>query len=498
MKQHGCVYLVGAGCGGPELLTLRGAELLRSCDSVIYDDLIARQLLALAPSDAERLYMGKRSGHHSASQEEICAALIDRAKSGKRVVRLKGGDPFVFGRGGEEILALQEAGVPYEEIPGISSAIAIPAGAGIPVTHRGVSQSLHIITAHTADTQDGLPTGLEDLTRLQGTLVFLMGLGRLEQLIQRLMSAGMSGETPAAVVSGGNAPCPVTVRGTLIDLAERVRRAGVQPPAVIVVGGVAAIDLSPRENRPLKNICVGLTGTAAITQKLRTALEEQGARVFDAVRTEVVELPLTFNLRTLCTGQHWVVLTSSNGVRLFFQRLIQAGIDLRELSGCRFAVIGAATAAQLWKYGIRADLYPDHYTSRELAQVLRRVIDPKREDVFLFRSRYSARELFQTLKGFCTVEDIPLYDLRPDPQVSELASPDLMHANFLIFASASGVQQFIQDHKAVPEQVVCVCIGEVTAKALKRVYHKRILIAPEISAEGILTAIRENVAKRKY
>jgi len=495
MNGQGCVYLVGAGCGGLGLLTLRGAELLRSCDAVVYDDLIAYELLTLVPDHAETLYMGKRSGRHSASQEEICAELIARARAGKRVVRLKGGDPFVFGRGGEEMLALRAAGIPCEEVPGISSAIAIPAEAGIPVTHRGVSQSVHIITAHTADTEDGLPPCLEDLARLPGTLVFLMGLGRLEQLTQRLRSAGMPGDTPAAVISGGNAPQPVTVRGTLADLAERVQRAGVQSPAVIVVGGVSALDLSPTLDRPLKGVRVGLTGTAAFTRKLRRALEDRGARVFDAVRTEVVELPLDFDLRTLCTGRHWVVLTSGNGVELFFRRLARAGIDLRELSGCRFAVIGASTAARLWEHGIRADLCPEHYTSRELARALCPAAGPG-EDILLFRSRQGSRELFRTLAEHHSVRDIPLYDLRAAPGTSELARPEVARADYLVFASAGGVRQFLQVYGAIPEQAVCVCIGEVTAAALKQSCPRPFRTAPEISVEGILAAILEDAAAR--
>jgi len=495
MKGQGCVYLVGAGCGGLGLLTLRGAELLRSCDAVVYDDLIADELLTLVPAHAEKLYMGKRSGKHSASQDEICAALIARAQAGKRVVRLKGGDPYVFGRGGEEMLALRSAGIPCEEVPGITSAIAIPAEAGIPVTHRGISQSVHIITAHTAGTKDGLPHYLEDLARLPGTLVFLMGLGCLEQLTQRLVSAGMPGDTPAAVLSGGNAPRPVTVRGTLMDLTERVKKAGVQSPAIIVVGEVTALNLSPTVDQPLKGIRIGLTGTAAITQKLRQALEDQGAQVFDAIHTEVTELPLCFDLRTLCTGRHWVVLTSGNGVQLFFRQLARAGIDLRELSGCRFAVIGASTAARLWEHGIRADLCPEHYTSRDLAQALCHVADPNREDIFLFRSRHGSRELFRTLAERYSVQDISLYDLRSDPQTTELARPKLACADYLTFASASGVRQFIQAYGTIPEQAVCVCIGEVTAGALKQVYHKPFLVAPEISADGILTAILQQFSE---
>ena len=240
----GKVYLVGAGCGRADLITLRGLRLLRSCDVVIYDDLIDRDLLREVPGHAEVIYMGKRQGKHSASQEDICAKLIQCAQEGKTVVRLKGGDPCVFGRGGEELLALEGAGIPCQVVPGITSALAIPAMAGIPATHRGLSRSVHIVTGHTADTAGGLPPDLDRLARLDGTLVFLMGLSRLERITQRLLAAGKSPDTPAAVLSGGNAPHPAAVRGTLADIAERTRAANVRPPAVIVVGETAALELA--------------------------------------------------------------------------------------------------------------------------------------------------------------------------------------------------------------------------------------------------------------
>ncbi len=490
MEKQGCVYLVGAGCGGPELLTLRGASLLGTCDTVVYDDLIAGGILSLVPDQAEKLYMGKRCGKHSASQEEICSLLIAKARMGKRVVRLKGGDPFVFGRGGEEILALRKAGIAYEEVPGVSSAIAIPAMAGIPVTHRGVSRSVHIVTAHTADTPDGLPSYLEELAHLPGTLVFLMGLNRLEQIAKRLIGGGMPADTPAAVISGGNAPEPAAVRGTLADIVRRTQEAGVQAPAVIVVGAAAAMNLSFEAEKPLRGVCVGLTGTQAILQKLRSALEEHGARVFDAVQSQICPLPLDFDLRTLCEGRNWIVFTSGNGVHLFFQHLARQKIDLRGLHGCRFAAIGRATSQQLWEHGIQADICPDPYTSEALARALCRAAEPG-EDIFLFRSRRGSRELLQTLAARYTVRDVPLYDLRADRAAADMARSCLERADYLTFSSASGVELFLREYGEIPQRAACVCIGEVTANALRKVYHKPFFTAPEISAEGIVRVILE-------
>ena len=243
----GKVYLVGAGCGGADLITVRGLRLLERCDAVVYDGLLDTALLDAARPQAERIYAGKRRGRHSMAQEEINALLIEKAREGKTVVRLKGGDPFVFGRGGEEALALQAAGVDWEYVPGVTSAVAAPGGAGLPVTHRGLSRSFHVVTAHTADTAGGLPEELDRLAGLAGeggTLVFLMGLSRLGKLARRLVEAGLPPETPAAVISGENAPRPMAVRGTLENIAERAREANVEAPAVIVVGGTAGLDLN--------------------------------------------------------------------------------------------------------------------------------------------------------------------------------------------------------------------------------------------------------------
>ena len=237
----GRVALVGAGCGRADLITVRGLRLLQQCRAVVYDDLIDTALLDTVPAGAERIYVGKRSGRHSAPQAEINAALIALAQRGGLTVRLKGGDPYVFGRGGEEALALQRAGIPFEVVPGITAAIAVPAEAGIPVTHRGVSRAVHIITAHT---QDETP----DFSRwaalaADGTLVFLMGLQRLPQIAAGLLAGGLPPATPAAVLSGGNAPHPAAVRASLGEIAAAARAAGVEAPAVIVVGDVAGMEL---------------------------------------------------------------------------------------------------------------------------------------------------------------------------------------------------------------------------------------------------------------
>ena len=247
--KKGNVYLVGAGCGDPGLLTIRAAQLLQSCEVVLYDSLVQEELLQSVSDECEKIYVGKRYGCHARKQHEINRLLIQKAEEGKQVVRLKGGDPYLFGRGGEEMLSLKAAGIPCMEVPGIPSAIGIPAEAGIPVTHRGISRSLHIVTAHTADTPDGLPEDFDTLAKLSGTLVFLMGLKQLPLITARLMAAGKDRNTPGAVISGGNAPHSAFVRAPLAGLAEAAENAGVTAPAVILVGDVAGLDLSVHMER---------------------------------------------------------------------------------------------------------------------------------------------------------------------------------------------------------------------------------------------------------
>lgn len=493
--ETGCVYLVGAGCGQMDLVTLRGLRRLQTCDVVVYDDLIDGELLEAAPAHAERIYMGKRRGRHSASQAEICGVLVERALAGKRVVRLKGGDPFVFGRGGEEIQALQAAGIPYEEVPGISSAIAIPAAAGIPVTHRGVSRSFHVVTGHTADGPDGLPEDLAALAALHGTLVFLMGLAQLRWIADGLMAAGKPPQTPAAVLSGGSAPRPAAVRGTLADIADRA--AGMAPPAVIVVGETAALEFSTPAGGALAGVRVGVTGTAAVADKLRAGLEAQGAAVETVERSIVDPLPLEEGLAGLFDGgAHWLVFTSGNGVEVFFRQIEAEGLDLRRLNRCKIAVIGAATGARLRRRGICPDLCPERFTGAALGQALCRQVAPG-EDVVLLRSREGDPALPRTLAAAgIPVRDVPLYTLHPDRRTAERGPAALPGLDYLAFSSASGVELFFRACPAIPAGVTCVCIGEVTARAFAERDKRPCLTAGEISAAGIVAAILDHRAGR--
>ena len=469
-RKLGRVYLVGAGCGRADLITLRGMRLLESCNAVVYDDLIDLGLLDLAPLDAERRYLGKRCGKHSAPQEDISAALISLAREGKTVVRLKGGDPFVFGRGGEELLALNRAGVLCEEVPGITSAVAIPAGAGIPVTHRGLS----------ADTPDGLPEDFSTLARCGGTLVFLMGLSHLEVIARRLVEEGRSPDTPVAVLSGGNSPRPADVRGTLGDIA---RRAGeVQPPAVIVVGEVAALHLKQEERRPLTGVRVGCAGTGELVRAQLELLEPLGAQVVWTTRLglEPLEPPALPSLLEEDRPQ-WLAFTSARGVERFFCLLGQYRLDLRRLGRCRLAAIGPATARALEDRGLYPEVCPAGRTGEALARALTETVRPG-ERVLLLRSAQGSLEVTNTLReAGLEVHDLALYTAKALPGPEPLPELDV-----LTFGSAGGVQAFAEQYG--PVALPAVAIGPVTARALERAGMPA-RMAQEISAEGLARAV---------
>ncbi len=495
--MNGIVYLVGAGCGEADLITVRGMQLLQSCDAVVYDDLIDTRLLELIPPAAEKIYMGKRRGAHSAEQSEINGMLISLAGSGKRVVRLKGGDPFVFGRAGEEILALREAGIAYETVPGVSSCIAVPARAGIPVTHRGISRGFHVITAHTRGADGELAGMLKKLADTDGTLVILMGFRKLREIADCLLQAGMAQETPAAVISGSDISAPPVVRAPLSDIADRTEQMQLQPPAVIVIGEAAAMDLRP-EPLPLSGIRIGVTGTDVIRNKLIPGLSALGASVYTAERSALKRLPVRPELLTaLCDGKpRRIVFTSASGVRIFFSLLMENGIDIRRLAACSFAVIGKATGQALKSFGVLPELCPETYTAADLGEELLRTGIPG-DEIWLFRSARGSRALTEALSSKFEVHDVPTYDMEPDPATCRNAEKLLPETDYLTFSSGSGAELFFELYGAVPDRARCVCIGAVTAAELEKYTDKEYLLAPEISAEGIIQAVLEDAAARE-
>lgn len=483
-EKIGCVHLVGAGCAEADLITMRGYELLKQCDVLVYDDLIDCELLNAISKEAECIYMGKRSGAHSALQSEINAKLVQKAKEGKTVVRLKGGDPFVFGRGGEEILALQEAGIPYDVTPGVSSAIAIPALSGIPVTHRSVSRGIHIVTAHSADTEDGLPEEVNALANTSDTIVLLMGLSNLSKIVERFTERGRNPNTPAAVISGRTA-----VRGTLSTIVQRTEDAKIHSPAIIVVGDTAALNFSGTIKRKLDGAHVNLVGTEQITEKLARALRQEGAKSKVVLQLSAEELPISIDLHQCIKEKCLLTFTSSNGVRIFFKHLKEQRFDIRKLSNCRFAVIGRETGKTLEQFGIIPDICPEIYTSRALLEVLLKQAK-KDEKIFLLRSAQGTNLLYDGLYEHFKTYDIPLYHMVNSSHTLMPLSPK-RQKEYLVFCSAGGVNAYFDAYKMIPGGITVVCIGEQTAAALQAYNINQYHVAGKATAQSIVEKIIE-------
>ena len=454
------VWLVGAGPGDAGLLTLKGRDVLEKADVVVFDRLIGEGLLRYAPPHAELIDVGKRGGCHPVSQRDIEQILIEKALEGKRVVRLKGGDPFLFGRGGEEMAALMERGIACELVPGVTSALAVPAYAGIPVTHRGYASSLHIITAHRM--QDGPPINFGALARLEGTLVFLMGVSELPDICANLMAAGMDGKTPAAIVERGTTARQRRVLAPLEELARRAAALGIRTPAVTVVGRVVELSetLDWRAAQPLCGRRVLVTRSGKKGGRLTALLRERGAEVVEVpcIKTEPVEAPLPS-----LTGCAWLVFTSPTGVETFFERLRADRKDIREIGCAKVAAVGPATRDALEARGLRVDLVPSVYNGASLGEALVSLFagSAPAGRVLLLRAERGAPELARVLRDAeISYDEAPLYRT-----VQIAGDADLNDIDAAAFACASSVKSFAKAYPSV--RLRTVCIGEQTAQAAR-------------------------------
>lgn len=499
MSETGKVYLVGAGCGDAELITWKGLKLLKKCDVVLYDDLAASKLLEETKQGCEQIFVGKRYGKHSLPQEETNALLVEKAKEGKTVVRLKGGDPFVFGRGGEEILALQAEGIPYEVVSGVTSSTAVPAAAGIPVTHRKIARSFHVITGHTAaGGETTLTENLDTLAKLEGTLVFLMGLHHLEEITQGLLLGGKDPHTPAAVISKGTTPQQKTVRAALGDLAAEVRKAELEAPAVIVIGETAGLDFAGTIPHPLHGVKIGVTGTKSITRKLRDRLEELGAEVTEMDYSTLVPYQENQMLKEVLqeiSEYPWAVFTSPNGVDIFFDYLKKLKLDIRGLAGLKFAVIGTGTAAALEKRGIYPAYLPEKYDVESLAKGLCQMVG-KEEKLLILRAEQGSEILTEVLDAAeMTYTDVKIYDILVDEEKRRIANERVQEMDFITFASGSGVRGFMENGGTIPEGTKAVCIGTSTTKMLKKYGDYEKITAETFNVDGVVEIILKEVEK---
>ena len=487
----GNVILVGAGPGDPGLLTQKGLQALLQAQVVVYDRLVSPQILALIPETAEQIDVGKQAGNHPVPQHQINQILLDKALEGKNVVRLKGGDPFLFGRGGEELELLEQNGVPFQVVPGVTSALSAPAYAGIPVTHRDFCSSVHIITGHA---KAGAPlripfTALKDTG---GTLVFLMGVSALPQICDGLLDAGMDPKTPAAVVERGTLPAQRKVLSTLSQLPQAAAEARVESPAVIIVGRVC--QLSDKFDwfcqLPLKGKRIIVTRPAGRSSQLCQKLTQLGADVtaYPCIRTVPrQDCPELDEAIGQLEQYRWLVFTSPAGPEIFFRRLLAAGKDARALAGVKIAAIGPKTAAELERFGIRADRIPAVYDSEHLADAMADVAGP----VLLCRASRGSDALPQLFaRKNIPFADIACYDTVYESPDAQQVLPLLRQSVLVTFTSVSTVRGFVESLPGADlSQVLGCCIGQQTAAEAQK-YGIAVTVAQQATIDSLIECIK--------
>lgn len=497
----GIAYLIGAGPGDPGLLTLRGKECIECADVIIYDYLADESLLQYARPDAERIYAGKQAGNHALTQTEINALLVEKVGAGKRVARLKGGDPFVFGRGGEEALALHQAGLAFAVVPGVTSAIAAPAYAGIPVTQRGMATSFAVITGHEDPTKPDSGIDWERLARGADTLTFVMGLGNLQQIAERLQRYGRSGDTPAAVVRWGTKPEQETVTATLATIADAVQQAGLKPPGLLVIGEVVALREQLRwvEDRPLFGKRIVVTRATEQAGSLGDLLREAGARpvYVPAIRMQATPNREEREHALAALGEYdYILFTSANTVAYFFKDLYRSGGDARRLAGAHIMAVGEKTAAALHAHGILADSVPATATAEGMWSVLREL--PVRGKRILLPRAEEAREFLpERLRSYgAHIDVVPFYRTEPDTSQAEYLRQELAagRVDMLTFTSSSTVRNILamladpaRDLAGIP----LAAIGEITADTLREEGFEPAVVAPKATLESLVAAIME-------
>lgn len=473
---HGICYLVGAGPGDPLLLTLKGRHCLGIADVVVYDYLSNPVFLEWAKEGAEVVYAGKKAGAHTLSQAEINALLVEKTKAGKIVVRLKGGDPFLFGRGGEEAAALADAGCAFEVVPGVTSAIAGPAYAGIPVTHRAHNTMLTIFTGHEDPTKPETSVDYAAIARAPGTKVMLMGIERLGTITAGLRAEGMDREMPVALVRWATTGRQKTLTGTLGDIAEKAEKTGFQAPAVAVFGDV--VDLRGKlnwfESLPLFGKKIAVTRTRQQAGELVAGLRALGADAYEMPTIRIEPAPDKrefYETVAYCHGYDWIVFTSPNGVDAFFKAFFEMYHDARDLGAARIAAIGPATAARVRSFHLQVDVQPEKYVAEEVVKALQKETSVENLKILLPRAEGAREVLSEELTRLgAIVDDIAAY--RTVPETGDASGGIRRYreegADLITFTSSSTAENF-HALNLPPHPGVChASIGPVTSKTLKK------------------------------
>jgi uroporphyrinogen III methyltransferase/synthase len=505
MKPAGTVYLVGAGPGDAGLLTLRGAELLGRADVVVYDALVNADLLRLAPTGAEIIYGGKRAGEHAIPQDELNRLLIAKAREGKCVVRLKGGDPYVFGRGGEEAEELADAGIHFEVVPGISSIVAGPNYAGIPLTHRDHCSSFTVITGHEDPTKQETALDYDQLARTPGTKVVLMGVERIQQIAESLIAHGMDKATPVGMVRWGTTGRQQSIEGTLGTIAEVVAREKFAAPAVTIIGGVVKLrgKLNWFERRPLFGQRIVVTRTREQASQLSRQLLDLGAEVLE-IPTIQIQPPDERQALVECLqgiGEYdWLIFTSPNGVTSFFDYFFKAFDDVRALGNVRIAAVGPATAARLKDLHLRVDVMPDEYVAKKIAAALKKFESMENLRVLIARAQVANPELPKALEELgAIVDDVAVYKTVPETEDRTGAVARLLEegAHWITFTSSSTVENF-HARFDLPKllqrfpHIKLASIGPETSKAITALGLQPGLEAKEHTIDGLVRALQSS------
>lgn len=492
--NFGMVYLVGAGPGDPGLLTIRALNLVQRADTIVYDNLAASSVLNESRSDAELIYAGKEASNHHMKQEEINELLVEKAKEGKMVVRLKGGDPFIFGRGGEEAAVLADEQVPFEIVPGISSAYAVPAYAGIPVTDRRAASSFHVITGHEKSQEGRLDYSV--LAREEGTLVFLMGLHNLHDIANSLIEHGKDPLTPAAVIQEGTTARQRKVVGTLSTIEEIVKQKNIGRPAITIVGSVVSFEqaLDWYGKRFLSGKSVLITATKRLTDKMAERLNAFGAQPipFSLIETKSIESEEVDQAFQRLGDYQWIVLTSANGVEILFKQLKKRSIDVRSLSFVKFAVIGDGTKEALSRHGIYADFVPTNFSSEDLKREWIPHIKPG-ERVLLLRAREASHVLTEALKvAQIDYLAVSLYETSAQMRKKEELKRSLAKVDYVTLLSASAAKALASMVEAEDlSRVKVLSIGPVTTKKAQQLGIPVYATARHYSVEGLIELLRE-------
>ena len=499
--NKGMVSLVGAGPGKRDYLSIEALRCIKKADVIVYDALISPSILNEAKMDAELIYVGKRADTIYKKQPEINELLVNLALSGKYVVRLKGGDPFIFGRGGEEALALKKSGISYEIVSGISSSYSVPASAGIPVTHRGAASSVHIITGHEHPAKPSEALDFSVIAKEEGTLVFLMGLRSLGNICEKLIKNGKNEGTPVAVISKGMTAKQRTVYGNLLTIKDEVRKNNIEAPAIIVVGDVVGVGKqicewqSKNEKKVLSGKRILVTGSRNMADSLEKEFEQYGGETIAISLVETIpDYSDCDDIFNNLEKYSWFIFTSANGVNIFFDRLRNLRVDIRKLANARFAVVGTSTKKALEKYGLYADFIPSKFTSKILAEELSKELTDK-DKILIVRGKQGKNFIEDKFSEMSVEFDkICIYETIQDERRADEVKRICPDVDYIVVTSGSGARA-LRDMAGCEHDNI-VAIGPVTKRDCEEAGLRVKLVAEEFDARGIVDVIVRDVEKQ--